>query len=396
MKNIMKNLNINKAFLILCLMLGTLTGCKDSTSPQPEIIKEEESLNINLQEDVYIDSKEIAETYKDIYLKATEEKKLGNLTVTRKIVANFGDEGFSAVDADNQIDMVNPEQVENFCKQVNAKNDEKVTLLSVLNNGDFIRYDLSTSQGAVTVDRSVINWKNGIPEVSFSENYSADHFIYTDSGYLFFAKYYPEGFDGMAEYVGLRVQGLSEDCRTMNRRYLLPIGYNLNNMFIIDWDEENFVNLCFYDLYETLYQMKYEKKIELGVAGVEETFDIAEREFEEVIMTYFKIDSNTLQQLTDYDEQIKSYRYKTRGSDDFAPTPYIPYPEVVDYEELEDGSIKLIVNAVWPKENTDKAFTHEVIIRNITENNFEYVSNHVIHSGENYEPSWYVNRGGHE
>ncbi len=396
MQNISKIIYKNRIIVILCFMLTSFTGCGGKTSPRPEIVKEEENVSLNLHEDVYIDSKEIAESYKDIYLKATEEKKLGNLTVTRKIVANFGDEGFSAVDADNQIDMVNPEQVENFCKQVDEKNDEKITILSVLNNGDFIRYDLATSQGDVTVDRSVINWKNGIPEVSFNENYLAEHFVYTDSGYLFFGKYYPEGFDGMAEYVALRVNGLSEECREMNRKYLLPIGYNLNNMFIIDWDEENFVNLCFYDVYETLYQMKYGKKEELGVGGVEEIYAIAEKEFETVITTYFKIDSSTLQQLTDYEEETKSYRYQTRGSDDFAPTPYIPYPEVVDYEELEDGTIKLIVNAVWPKENTDKAFNHEVIIRKITEDNFQYVSNHVIHSGENYEPSWYVKRKGHE
>lgn len=396
MRKIKKNLYRYRVFVLLFLMMGSLTGCKGNTSPQPETAKEEESLNPNLQEDAYIGSKEIAESYKDIYLKAAEENKLGNLTVMRKIVANFGDEGFSAVDADNQIDMVNAEQVENFCQQVEEKNDEKITILSVLNNGDFIRYDLTTSQGEVAVDRSVINWKNGMPEVSFNESYLADHFIYTDSGYLFFGKYYPEGFDGMAEYVGLRVKGLSEECRELNRKYLLPIGYNLNNMFIIDWDEENFVNLSFYDLYETLYQMKYEKKIELEVGGVEETYEIAENEFESVVMTYFKINNNTLQQLTDYDEQIKSYRYQTRGKDDFAPTPYIPYPEVVDYEEQEDGTIKLIVNAVWPKENIDKAFTHEVIIRKITDDKFQYVSNHVIHSGENYEPSWYVNRKGHE
>jgi len=43
-------------------------------------------------------------------------------------------------------------------------------------------------------------------------------------------------------------------------------------------------------------------------------------------------------------------RYRERGMFDFAPTPEIPYPEVVSYEENRDGTVKPTVNAVWPEE----------------------------------------------
>ena len=41
----------------------------------------------------------------------------------------------------------------------------------------------------------------------------------------------------------------------------------------------------------------------------------------------------------------QTYRYRTRGIVyDFAPTPYIPYPEVVSYIENQDGTITLEEN----------------------------------------------------
>ena len=77
---------------------------------------------------------------------------------------------------------------------------------------------------------------------------------------------------------------------------------------------------------------------------------------------------------------------------DFGSTPDIPYPEVVSYEEQEDGTIKLVVDAVWPDRNMEKAYSHEVVVRPLDGGRFQYVSNHVIDSKDNAEPVWYRER----
>lgn len=43
----------------------------------------------------------------------------------------------------------------------------------------------------------------------------------------------------------------------------------------------------------------------------------------------------------------------------------IPYPEVVSYTENEDGSLTLLVNAVYANENTSRLFSHEVTVKDI-------------------------------
>lgn len=65
---------------------------------------------------------------------------------------------------------------------------------------------------------------------------------------------------------------------------------------------------------------------------------------------------------------------------------------MIAYEENEDGTIKLTVNAVWPEKNRGKAFSHEVVVRPLKDGGFQYVSNYVIPWVENVEEVWYPER----
>ena len=58
---------------------------------------------------------------------------------------------------------------------------------------------------------------------------------------------------GAEEHTALRVQPLDETYRELSRKYLLPISFEQNNMFIVDWSEEDFGDLNFYDMYDILY-----------------------------------------------------------------------------------------------------------------------------------------------
>lgn len=119
---------------------------------------------------------------------------------------------------------------------------------------------------------------------------------------------------------------------------------------------------------------------------------VPEKEYETVIQSYFFIDKKALRIQQGYMEEKEAYEYRTRGFYDCASSPNIPYPEVVSYEENEDGTVCLTVNAVWPKENMEKAFCHEVTVRPMENGGFRYISNRVIPSDENAEPTWYVEK----
>ena len=67
--------------------------------------------------------KAAAKSYQDIYGKAAAENKLGHLETMQKIVERLGAHGYCAVDGEiqNQVNMTNPEQIEEFCLSVAEK-----------------------------------------------------------------------------------------------------------------------------------------------------------------------------------------------------------------------------------------------------------------------------------
>ena len=85
------------------------------------------------------------------------------------------------------------------------------------------------------------------------------------------------------------------------------------------------------------------------------------------------------------------YVYRPRGFYE-SEYPDIPCPEVTGYLENADGTITLIVNAVYPEEYTAKAFSHKTVIRPLPEGGFQYVSNEMLPSGQEPDLWWHSKR----
>ena len=163
-------------------------------------------------------------------------------------------------------------------------------------------------------------------------------------------------------YTALRVQPLDETYRELSRKYLRPIGFEQNNMFIVDWSEDDFGALNFYDMYDILYPKvngQYVPYIADDNLAVSAVYRIPKEEFESVIMKYFNIDSETLQSKTVYYSEDSTYEYKPRGFEE-VEYPEYPYSEVVDFTENSDGTITLTANVVFPYAGDSKVF---VVIR---------------------------------
>lgn len=104
-----------------------------------------------------------------------------------------------------------------------------------------------------------------------------------------------------------------------------------------------------------------------------------------------KLESEVLESNAIYNAETKTYLYRPRGLYDYGST-YEPYPEVVSYEKMDDGKIKLIINAVWERTMQDNAMTSELVIQPLDNNRFHYISNQVIKSNLDDTSKWYRNR----
>lgn len=372
-----------------------------SDAPSEENTVSETVIGVHaIPEESQEDAEEIINICIDLYEKAAEENKLADLETTRGIVNRLGENGYPAVDSRNQVNMTEAEQVLEFCEKVDAQEEAEITILEVSYLGGFVKYDLHTKDGNVDVVRSYYKYENGNMKREVTGNYQAEYWNYTEEGYLMFSgvwfseELYVLTLSGAEEHTALRVQPLDETYRELSRKYLCPISFEQNNMFIEDWSEEDFGELDFYDMYDILYQKEngeyvpYVADDNLGVSAV---YRIPKEEFESVIMKYFNIDSETLQSKTVYYSEDSTYEYKPRGFKE-VEYPEYPYSEVVGFTENSDGTITLTANVVFPYAGDSKVYAHEVVIRLLEDGGIQYVSNRIIPSEDNYRETWHTPR----
>ena len=381
------------------VLILSISGCSDA--PPEENTVSETVIDVQaIQEESEEDADEIISVCIDLYEKAEEENKLADLETIRSIVNRLGENGYSAVDSRNQINMTEPEKVVKFCEKVDAQEEAEITILEISYLGGFVKYDLHTKDGNVDVVRSYYKYENGNMKREVIGNYQAEYWNYTEEGYLMFSgvwfsvELYVLTLSGAEEHTALRVQSLDETYRELSRKYLNPISFERNNMFIVDWSEEDFGDLNFYDMYDILYPKvngQYAPYVADDNLSVSAVYQIPKEEFESVIMKYFNIDSETLQSKTIYDSENLTYEYKPRGFEE-VEYPEYPYSEVVGFTENNDGTITLTANVVFPYAGDSKVYAHEVVVRPLENGRVQYVSNRIIPSEDNYRETWHTPR----
>ena len=381
------------------VLILSISGCSDAPPEENTVLETVIDVQ-DIQEESEEDADEIISVCIDLYEKAEEENKLADLETIRSIVNRLGENGYSAVDSRNQINMTEPEKVVEFCEKVDAQEEAEITILEISYLGGFVKYDLHTKDGNVDVVRSYYKYENGNMKREVIGNYQAEYWNYTEEGYLMFSgvwfsvELYVLTLSGAEEHTALRVQPLDETYRELSRKYLNPISFERNNMFIVDWSEEDFGDLNFYDMYDILYPKvngQYAPYVADDNLSVSAVYQIPKEEFESVIMKYFNIDSETLQSKTIYDSENLTYEYKPRGFEE-VEYPEYPYSEVVGFTENNDGTITLTANVVFPYAGDSKVYAHEVVVRPLENGRVQYVSNRIIPSEDNYRETWHTPR----
>lgn len=338
----------------------------------------------------------LSESCRDIFEDAARTNTMDTLETVSRLVERVGESGYPAVDRQNQVDMVNADKAVDFCRQAKAGKRAEVTVITVEYSGGLTQYDLQAKSGELSVSQTCCYYEDGELKQKSTGAYPADFWEYTEEGYLLFRgsyfsqDYYIYAVSDVPVCAALRAEPLDGECRQMNREYILPVGYGLNNLFLTDWNEQDFGQLDFYDLFDKLYPLvrgeavPYRMDENLGVGAV---YRIPGEEFEQVILRYLEIGRETLRSKTIYFPEDNTYEYKPRGLHE-AESSDVPYPEVTDCRENPDGTITLTVNAVYARKNTSRAFSHEVVIRPLEGDGFRYVSNRIVPSPDHCGPEW--------
>ena len=159
------------------------------------------------------------------------------------------------------------------------------------------------------------------------------------------------------------------------------MGYKLNNMLITNWNEKDYSKLDFYDLYELQYPNVYGKENSICPGGRRRIPYSRTGVLNRYCKHFFSLRANRSRKMRAYDPDTQKIPYRPRGSYEYQ-FPYEPYSEVVSYEKLNDGKLKLVIEAVWEIEMMDQAIKSELVVEPLEEGKFRYVSNTVLRPKE--------------
>ena len=90
------------------------------------------------EERISRESEQLAEGFREIYEEERGRGEKDTLAFQQQIIQAIGEQGYAAVDTDNQINMVHPGQVQDFCESAEQGEEDSVVFFCVTDEGGWI------------------------------------------------------------------------------------------------------------------------------------------------------------------------------------------------------------------------------------------------------------------
>ena len=296
-----------------------------------------------------------------------------------EIIRHIAGFGYTVTAFDHN--MENHQQFDDFLKRVQTGADASSYYYLVGNDGGFFRMDYQHEDGRLYITVSSLVWdEEGNPVAKYFTNlHIVEKWSYTEKGYFIYTTASNSGSHAL-----LRVKPLAEKERNLCKAYIAPIGYQGNNLFLVDWDQDDMAPIAFNDLYDTLFALDTGENTKYGMS----TGSIPAGEFEPLFTKYFEITPEYLQQNAVYYTDNQTYFWNYLTCSKHYVWGHAPSPEVVDSWENGDGTITMVVDALDDYKGNDRAFTHEVTVREREDGSFVYISNRVWPEDKPRVPSY--------
>jgi len=290
--------------------------------------------------------------------------------------------GLAVLDTDENYPeyLSNPDSLLSFCESSSSKKQSTLSILRVL-DGTRFRHIFFLREQAQTLffSTDLLPEEDGSVSVLSCEVLPVYDMELTDWG-IFYYRLYPADDPHYIDYAQIRTQCVDKDLYDLTRTYILPVGYQMVNIFLTDWQERNWNSLSFHDLLEFLYQRNTGTVFFWEDYPREQYPRIPAQVFEDTILPYFQISREELRSHCNYDDTSGTYPWRPVHGNDLTVWHYpMCEPEVVSCTENPDGTLTLNVQVYCPDLKTDRLFCHSLTIRRLSEASFQYVSNQVTY-----------------
>lgn len=286
--------------------------------------------------------------------------------------------------------MGNYRQVEQFLLGAEQGETGSVILYMIASDGGLGRQKYIYDGEDMYVLSARAAWNDADePTVTYVSYTRIKEWRYTKKGWFGYEMCVPEPPEVTEVVDGncmIRVKPMSDECRELSEKCVAVLGYQGNNLLCSDWSEENLADLDYNGMYEYLYQMKYQSRVD----SENSSEGIPAEEFESVIREYLPVTSEQIREWAVYDEENQTYAWERLDCTNGRPTFFgTSVPEVVQVRENEEGTLTLTVDAVCDMGVCDDAvITHELTVRFAEDGSFQYLGNQILDDGIRKIPAY--------
>ena len=287
-------------------------------------------------------------------------------------------------------DMENYEKSDRFLKDCENGRSGSAVIYEIRRDGGINRKKFLFDGEDMYVVSTSGDWlENDTPGIAYTTCMQIKEWEYTENGWFCYELCVPEPPEVTEIIDGsclIRIVPMPEKERELTKRCVQKIGYQGNNLLCSDWDLNNLSALDYNGLYEYLYEMKYGERFQ----AENDTDGIPKAEFESLIMEYFPISEEELQEYAEFDEKTSMYAWAPLGCGNYSPNFFgTSVPEVVEIKENPNDTVTLTVNAVCDMVICDDALiTHELTVRFKEDGSFQYLGNEIRKEDRNNVPEY--------
>lgn len=196
---------------------------------------------------------ELGALCKDIYIRA-DKGGSSNIVLDEETVHTMtetaAEQGWAVTCGSYDHNMLNYEEVDQALRDA-AEGESSQTEFYVLTTSGYFRYfRLSAEDQELTVTYANAAYNDDMDlQIRQLEKFRVYDWEYTEKGWLIWEKALSKNQE-MDMHSFFRILPLDEKCREMCDRYILPVSYFCNNLFLTDWDAGSMDRIEFNDLYE--------------------------------------------------------------------------------------------------------------------------------------------------
>ena len=379
--------------MILVILLSACSGPDDGS--QPSISNGHstpESQSDPIQEMIEQRCKEITSMYYDLYVSADKtepQSKWDDPVLSQSSIDAIEnlliEAGLDILDSNGVYPshLVTADNFYRFWDDAAQGQSTEQEIIAICENG-MLSYRLFIHQDGVTYVHSMGYSIDGDSETNY-EKYKVLEWELTDEG-NFYYRIYPAGDKHYSDFALIRMVEPDVELYDLTMKYIWAGGYIGSNLFLMDWTESDWGNLSFNDVWDCLYYDYYGEQF--WPEGYEyiweqDCYNIPAAEFEKVVLPYFDIELDTFREMAQYDAEGDYYPWRMIQTNDFVFLYYYTVePEVTEYKVNSDGTITLTVEMLSTDLATDCLFAHEVTVRPLENDKFQYVSNKITYQTE--------------